>query len=641
MRTRLGPPWSLLSPCALGLALTVSSASHAATLGVSSDGRFFTLDAVPTYLSGVSYYGAGSISTPAFRSADLDDMVVGGFNWIRVWASWSYAGLDVSALNPDGSVRQPYMDQLLALVAEADARGIVVDVTISRGAGAPNPSTQLEHLAWVQTLATELVGAGNVYIDVANERDVGDARYVSLPEVGELCDAIRAIDPERLCTASGGADSAAALAPYFADGHVDFVTPHLCRGQGCAAQTVGTVDDYVSWMAQIGRRAPIHLQEPFRLGYSTQYQPTVEDFFRDATGARVAEAAGWCLHNGDNKSAADLRPFRSFYMADAEGRLYDQWEPTELEVTTGLSEQQAGNDPDVRRYQAEYDEQLLHGTGARDGFAWSARVGEHQAGQLSYGPYLGTLPAGTHRLDFRLRANDTSSSEPVVTIDAAVAAGTEVLAERSIQGAEFGAAGVWQDFSLQFTSTGQPDVEFRTTWPALSDISLDWITLTIHGGEQPLPDGGTDAGTGGTGGGAAQGAAGSSPGGDSQTELTDGGCGCVAPGARDRGSAGGWTWCACLLGALLARCTRRARPRVAAASTPRIHAPVPGRSGTLRHPQPPLSSAGLAAAAAAPCPAPPPAPPAPPVPASGSGCTHWPSALQISGARQSPQWQWS
>jgi hypothetical protein len=443
---------------------------------------------------------------------------------------------------------------LLALVAEADARGIVVDVSISRWSSAPNPSTQAEHLAWVQSLATALGGFRNVYIDVANERDVPDARYVSLAEVGELCDAIKAVDPDRLCTASGGADSAASLAAYFVDGHVDFVTPHLCRGQGCAAQTVGSVGSYASWMVETGHRAPIHLQEPFRLGYSTQYQPSVDDFLRDATGAKVAEAAGWCLHNGDNKYAGDSRPFRSFYMPDAEGRLYDQWEATESEVSAGLSEQQGGNDPNVRRYQAEYDEQLSHDTGVRDGSTWTARVGQHLPGQLSRSPHLQTLPAGTHRVDVRLRAANTSSVEPVVTIDVAAVAGTQVLAERAVRGVDFTAPALWQDFSLEFTSTGQSDVELRTSWHAVTDVGLDWITLTIHGAEPPLPDGGAGAGGyggagghGGAAGGAATGAGGTSPGGSGAADPTDEGCGCVVPGASQGQSKSLALWCASLL----------------------------------------------------------------------------------------------
>ena len=103
-------PWLAALLCAMAPALAYSSAAHATTLGLSADGRFFTLDGTPTYLSGISYYGAQSISTPAFRTADLDDLASQGFNWIRVWGVWSYAGDDVSVLNPDGSARQPYLD---------------------------------------------------------------------------------------------------------------------------------------------------------------------------------------------------------------------------------------------------------------------------------------------------------------------------------------------------------------------------------------------------------------------------------------------------------------------------------------------------------------------------------------------------
>src|SRR5262245_59641931 len=59
----------------LGLALFVSlilapAKLSAVTLGVSADGRFFTIEGVPTYLNGVSYYAGCGISTPTFVTQD-------------------------------------------------------------------------------------------------------------------------------------------------------------------------------------------------------------------------------------------------------------------------------------------------------------------------------------------------------------------------------------------------------------------------------------------------------------------------------------------------------------------------------------------------------------------------------------------
>src|SRR5437016_5886000 len=75
-----------------------STQAMAVSLGISSDGRFFTFDGVPTYLNGISYYGGCQISTPSMITQDLDDMQARGINWLRVWAFWSFNGNDYSPI---------------------------------------------------------------------------------------------------------------------------------------------------------------------------------------------------------------------------------------------------------------------------------------------------------------------------------------------------------------------------------------------------------------------------------------------------------------------------------------------------------------------------------------------------------------
>jgi len=478
---------------------------QAVTLGISADGRFFTLDGVPTYLNGVSYYGAQSISTASYRTQDLDDMVADGFNWMRVWVYWEYPdpGEDVSVMTHNGAVREPYMSRLKTLITECNNRGIIVDCSFPRDGNGDwvGPRNQSEHLAAVQTLANELLSYSNVYIDVANERDVGDDRYVSLTNCGQLIDAIKAINPNRLCTASGVPGSQSELNNYFTQGHVDFITPHLCRNTGCSAQTVGMVNQFVGWMNNLGFRAPVHLQEPFRRGYAS-YNPTVEDFYRDCSGGKIAEAAGWCLHNGNNKlDSPDYRPWRCFNMSNAEGRLYAQWDSVESTVTNVIDEQIGGTDSRVRRYQAEYSEQLPHLIGQRDGYTWSANVASHSTGYLSYGPYIETVPTGQHLATWRLKIDTISgSNDVVVTIDVSRDYGATTLASLDIHRQEFTASDTWQEFSLLFTSNTGNNLEFRTYWYDKAKINLDWITLSI--GTNPLlafTDITSSSGTGGPG----------------------------------------------------------------------------------------------------------------------------------------------
>ena len=118
---------------AVGVVVVLGVGSTAATeLGI--DGSRFTMDGQPTFLLGISYYGA--LGAPnEFVLQDLDDMQKSGFNWIRVWATWSAFDNDVSAIGDSGRAREPYLAKLKLLVAECDRRKMIVDVTLTRGEG--------------------------------------------------------------------------------------------------------------------------------------------------------------------------------------------------------------------------------------------------------------------------------------------------------------------------------------------------------------------------------------------------------------------------------------------------------------------------------------------------------------------------
>ena len=300
-------------------------------LGITSDGAFFTIDGEPAFLSGISYYAGTSVDSPGALIGDLDQMKGYGLNWIRVWTFWSVQGTNYGVTTEEGVVREPYMTRLKTIITECDRRGMIVDVTMHRGKSGP-PSNQAQHLKCARTLARELLLYRNVYIDIANECDVGDARHVGHVEVGELIAAIKKIDPDRLCTASAAPGSQKDLDKYLTIGKCDFICPHLRRDARAAAETFATVGKFIKWMDKLGKRVPIHLQEPFRRDYSRGWQPVQEDYFQDATGGKSAGAAGWCLHNGSNNFSDNERPFRSFLMTRTEGRLFSQWDAVEKEV---------------------------------------------------------------------------------------------------------------------------------------------------------------------------------------------------------------------------------------------------------------------------------------------------------------------
>jgi hypothetical protein len=298
----------------------------------------FTLNGKPTFLLGISYYGALG-ATQDFIRRDLDDLARRGFNWLRVWATWSAFGEDVSAVDPAGAPRQQYLERLKRLVAECDRRGIVVDVTLNRGKGSTGGSVAdfSGHEKAVETLVRALQEHRNWYLDLANERDVRDARYVPPEELKQLRALVTRLDPKRLVTASfGGHDlDQGDIREALVTIGLDFLAPHRPREADSPAQTQAKTRETLAIVKSLDRQAPVHFQEPFRRGYA-RWEPAAEDFLTDLRGAIDGGAAGWCFHNGSTRSDDDGRPRRSF---DLRGqRLLDQLEEVEHKVVERAGE---------------------------------------------------------------------------------------------------------------------------------------------------------------------------------------------------------------------------------------------------------------------------------------------------------------
>lgn len=310
------------------------TAARGTVLGIA--GERFTLDGGPSFLLGFSYY-AGLGAPRDFIRRDLDDLRDLGFNWLRVWATWGGFDHVVSAVDAEGRPREPFLGNLAWLVAECDARGMVVDVTLSRHR-ADDPSEARgqipnvdAHMRTVETIIRRLAPHRNWFLDLANERDVGDARFVGPDELRRLRARARELDPDLLVTASFGGhdldedDVRIALETI----GVDFLAPHRPRHPDSPAETRPRTESLRALTRTAGRAVPIHYQEPFRRGYTGGWEPTVEDFLRDLRGAIEGGAAGWCFHNGGQRGVDGERPRRSFDLR--EHRLMDQLDPVELE----------------------------------------------------------------------------------------------------------------------------------------------------------------------------------------------------------------------------------------------------------------------------------------------------------------------
>jgi hypothetical protein len=297
--------------------LLVGTAEAKTVLGVS--GARFTINSKPAFLLGISYYGA--LGAPKeYILRDLNDMQKAGFNWIRVWATWNAFGSDVSAVDANGKPRQPFMDRLKWLVSECDRRGMVVDVTLSRGGD--GIQTLEAHTRAVESIVSALKNFQNWYLDLSNERNVGDKRFTSFDDLEKLLQTVRRLDPKRLVTASHAGDmDRDELRRYLFVVKVDFVAPHRPRDPESPSQTKQKTMEYLSWMKELGRIVPIHYQEPFRRDYGS-WQPKAEDFLADLAASVEGGAGGWCFHNGDQKGNPSALPRRSFDMR--EKRLFDQ-----------------------------------------------------------------------------------------------------------------------------------------------------------------------------------------------------------------------------------------------------------------------------------------------------------------------------
>jgi hypothetical protein len=305
-----------------------AKAQGATVLGI--EGTRFALDGRPTFLLGFSYYAGLGASEELIRS-DLDDFQKHGFNWLRVWATWASFGNDVSAVDAQGQPREPFLGRLKWLVAECDRRGLVVDVTFTRGKGVGQLPDFEAHQRAVEVLVEALRPHRNWYLDLANERDVRDARYVSAEELKRLRDLVRRLDPQRLVTASfGGHDlSADELRESTLTIGLDFLAPHRPRMAESPGQTEAKTRECLKLMKEIGHLAPIHYQEPFRRGYES-WEPVATDFLTDLRGAAAGGAAGWCFHNGTQRNAPDQQPRRSFDLHSR--RLLDQLDSEEQKV---------------------------------------------------------------------------------------------------------------------------------------------------------------------------------------------------------------------------------------------------------------------------------------------------------------------
>lgn len=330
-----------LALCLIGLAPAGRAAPAAAPATILTiDGARLAINGKPTFLIGISYYAGLGLSEDQMRR-DLDTLKKAGFNWLRIWATWDGFDNDVSAVEADGAPRPQFMKKLVTLVAEADARGFIIDVTFSRGETIHKKAriqTVEHHTRAALAVADALAAHRNWYLDLSNERNIGDRRHASFEDLAAIRAAVAQRHPRLLMTASQGGDiSKDELRKYLQIARVDFICPHRPRHKESPDQTARVTKELFDWMKELGRTVPVHYQEPFRRGYEA-HQPDLDMFMKDLDESRKSGAAGWCLHNGSTRGVKDGRPRRSFDMRD-DVNIIDRLDDIERQVVKRITEQ--------------------------------------------------------------------------------------------------------------------------------------------------------------------------------------------------------------------------------------------------------------------------------------------------------------
>jgi hypothetical protein len=196
---------------------------------LSIDGTRLLLDGRPFPLTGVSFFNA--LYNPTFNRSDDDRrhrLTVfrdWGINTLRVWCQWDFApprnfidvAPDRSMYTDRGEVREEHFATLAALVTQADALGMVVEVTLfSHEKKEQLPAEALERGA--RGVAERLRPHRNVIVQLWNEDST---------EWERLLRAVREADPARLVTSSPGVANVLGTDEH--NRAMDLLTPHTVR----------------------------------------------------------------------------------------------------------------------------------------------------------------------------------------------------------------------------------------------------------------------------------------------------------------------------------------------------------------------------------------------------------------------------
>lgn len=305
------------------------------TLALDAESTRFTIDGQQTFLQCVSYFGALALSD-ASMTADFSDLKARGFNCVRVWPSWGYAGISPSSydqkavIKPGGVVDSTNLQRLKRLIEIAAQHYFIVDVTLTRdNVRQRGCISYAQYRSAVLQVTSALKPYRNTFFDLQNETDhyasasacdstaifpfcptdpdepanpvdrTCNIAYLSPARWTDLSGAVRAADTNRVITISG-ADASFQPRP-------DAAMVHCCRGTGWP----GGLDEAIDGAEATFPNRPVHAQEPNRCrrfssdgnslvdcAAARELDPATNTFLAAAGFAASAGADGFTLHTG-------------------------------------------------------------------------------------------------------------------------------------------------------------------------------------------------------------------------------------------------------------------------------------------------------------------------------------------------------
>ncbi len=108
----------------------------------------------------------------------------------------------------------------------------------------------------------------------------------------------------------------------------------------------------------------------------------------------------------------------------------------------------------------------------------TCRAAADQAGLMMYEQWAMDEPTGVLTAVFRLKVAQTGGAQEVARLEVRDRTAEQVLASRLLHGADFAAAGKYQDFPLSFTRPATGALDYRVYWSGQRDLTLDTVSIS-------------------------------------------------------------------------------------------------------------------------------------------------------------------